>query len=108
MSKEIYEVLEVAGKPGLTVGSDVLKPGQRFSREQWPYPQKNLDVALKEKRCKKVSIDSKPGTAPAQKTRKELNLEGMELQYSKIEDLKSPEAIKLFNKIENLKAEINK
>lgn len=107
MSKEMYEVLEVKGLAGLTVG-EVLKPGQRFSREDWPYDQLNLDAALKRKRCKKVSADSTPGSKPAQKTRKELNLEGMELQYSKIEDSKSPEAIKLLNKIENLKAEINK
>jgi hypothetical protein len=59
MSKEMYEVLEVAGKPGLTVGSNVLKPGQRFSREDWVYPEENLKAAIKDERCKKINVVEK-------------------------------------------------
>ena len=50
----MYEVLEVEGKPGLTVGSEVLKPGQQFSRDEWPYPDLNLKAAIEKKRCKKI------------------------------------------------------
>lgn len=106
MSKEIYEVLEVKGKPGLTVGNRVLKPGQRFNRNDWPYPQKNLDVVLKEKRCKKVSADSKAGPSSGNKSRQQLKLESLEVHYEKFEDKKSPAAVKLKEKIENLREEI--
>lgn len=62
MSKEVYEVLEVKGKPGLTVGNRVLKPGQTFKESEWPYDRENLKAALDNKRCKRVSegkVDSK-------------------------------------------------
>ena len=55
-SKEMYEVLEKKGYPGLTVGSNVLKPGQCFTEKDWPYDKLNLEAALSEKRCKKIQI----------------------------------------------------
>ncbi|MCK5613748.1 hypothetical protein KAR91_68420 [Candidatus Pacearchaeota archaeon] len=105
MSKEMYEVLEVKGKPGLTVGSNVLKPGQRFSRGDWPYPEKNLLAALKGNRCKKVFVDSKAAEKSGDKNKKQLKLEGMELNYSKMEK-DSPAAEKLLSKINDLKEEM--
>jgi hypothetical protein len=55
MSKEIYEVIEKKGYSGLTVGSKVLKPGQKFELAGWPYGEKALAAAVKDERCKKVS-----------------------------------------------------
>ena len=55
----MYEVLEVKGKPGLTVGSNVLKPGQKFSREDWNWPEENLKACIETKRCKKIFVSEK-------------------------------------------------
>ncbi len=59
MENKTYEVLEVKGKPGLTVGSDVLKPGNTFTRKEWPYDEENLKEAIKTARCKEVSGSKK-------------------------------------------------
>lgn len=55
-----YEVLEKAGRFGLTVGSKVLKPGAVFTERQWPYGEKSLEAAIKNERCK-LSAGSKKG-----------------------------------------------
>ena len=98
MSKEMYEVLEVKDKPGLTVGSNVLNPGQKFSREDWPYPQLNLDAAIKNKMCKKVGTSEKKQTPEDKEAKK---LEGMKTAYDKMNP-KDPKAIKLLEKIKEL------
>lgn len=57
--KEIYEVLECKDYTGLTVGSKVLKPGQKFEKRQWPYSDKALEAATKDNRCKRISSGKK-------------------------------------------------
>lgn len=55
MSKKIYEVLEVKGKPGLTVGSRVVPAGERFTSDMWSWGAEALENAVEQKRCKVVS-----------------------------------------------------
>lgn len=82
MSKEVYEVLEVKGKPGLTVGNRVLKPGQRFNESDWPYDKENLKAALENKRCKVVKgLVSKNKT----KSDKPETLESLKKDYDKLQ-----------------------
>lgn len=58
MSKEIYEVLEKKGTSGLTIGSHVLKPGGKFTKEAWPYSDEKLKKAIETKRCVLVKSGS--------------------------------------------------
>lgn len=52
--KDLFEVIECEGYPGLTVGSHLLKPGVRFTRQAWPYGAEGLDAAINSKRCKEI------------------------------------------------------
>lgn len=55
IKSEVYEVLETSDNKGLTVGSYSLPAGKQFLKEQWPYGEKALDAAIKNKRCKLVT-----------------------------------------------------
>ena len=101
MSKQMYEVLEVKGKAGLTVG-DVLKPGQQFSHEQWPYDEVNLEAAIKNKRCKKIdSKKSKPADNEKEKEKLEKKIAAMTKAYEKMNP-EDPKAEKLLTEIQEL------
>jgi len=67
MNKEIYVVKEVEGKDGLTVGSRVLSPGKKFSKDPWPYGDEALKEAIKNGRCEleEKKPEVKKADAPA-------------------------------------------
>ena len=61
--KEIYEVLKVEGKTGLTVGHRVMPAGARFAKKDWPYGEESLEKAIESKRCKLVEDKPEVKTA---------------------------------------------
>ena len=105
---EIYEVLEIKNKPGLglTVTDHVFKPGTKFSRAQWKWGQESLDSAIKNKRCKKISVDESVD-APEKSGKLVKKLEKLQEKYSNLDDTESAEAKKILAEIEKIEAEID-
>lgn len=70
----MYEVLKVEGKGGLTVGAESLPPGRKFSEKEWPYGEKSLLAAIENKRVRKIDgiEESKGEKAGNKKTEKAL------------------------------------
>ena len=104
MEKKIYLVLDVKGKPGLTVGSEVIKPGGQFTHDAWPYGDESLKAAIKAGRCKEITAKKKAANSGNDKLI--AKIEKMKKDLAKL-NLETPGAKNLTEKIAELQKEID-